>query len=146
MLSGVIEGMVALVIAGGGMAVLIGQLKENARTNKAAIEEIKLMVIKGQEDTKEIIKENMQEMKDALDDQKEDQASALAHEISHVKDTLSITINEIRDDIRRLETNQNETIRLREDLSLLKASVRSLHKRLDIEIPDSIRNHDRDED
>jgi predicted nucleic acid-binding Zn-ribbon protein len=146
MLSGVIEGMVALVIAGGGMAVLIGQLKENARTNKAAIEEIKLMVIKGQEDTKEIIKENMQEMKDTLDDQKEDQASALAHEISHVKDTLSITINEIRDDIRRLETNQNETIRLREDLSLLKASVRSLHKRLDIEIPDSIRNHDRDED
>lgn len=146
MLSGVIEGMVALVIAGGGMAVLIGQLKENARTNKAAIEEIKLMVIKGQEDTKEIIKENMQEMKDALNDQKEDQASALAHEISHVKDTLSITINEIRDDIRRLETNQNETIRLREDLSLLKASVRSLHKRLDIEIPDSIRNHDREED
>ena len=146
MLSGVIEGMVALVIAGGGMAVLIGQLKENARTNKAAIEEIKLMVIKGQEDTKEIIKENMQEMKDALNDQKEDQASALAHEISHVKDTLSITVNEIRDDIRRLETNQNETIRLREDLSLLKASVRSLHKRLDLEIPDSIRNHERDED
>ena len=146
MLSGVIEGMVALVIAGGGMAVLIGQLKENARTNKAAIEEIKLMVIKGQEDTKDIIKENMQEMKDALNDQKEDQALALAHEISHVKDTLSITINEIRDDIRRLETNQNETIRLREDLSLLKASVRSLHKRLDIEIPDSIRNHDREED
>ena len=146
MLSGVIEGMVALVIAGGGMAVLIGQLKENARTNKAAIEEIKLMVIKGQEDTKDIIKENMQEMKDALNDQKEDQALALAHEISHVRDTLSITINEIRDDIRRLETNQNETIRLREDLSLLKASVRSLHKRLDIEIPDSIRNHDREED
>ena len=142
MISGFIEGLCALVIAGGGMAVLIGQLKENAKTNKEAIEEIKDMVIKGQEDTKEIIKENMQEMKDALNDQKEDQALALAHEISHVKDTLSITINEIRDDIRRLEMNQNETIRLREDLSLLKQSVRALHHRLDLDVPENIKHHE----
>ena len=146
MISGFIEGLCALVIAGGGMAVLIGQLKENAKTNKEAIEEIKEMVVKGQEDMKDLIEKNLQDVKDMLDTQKATQDDALAREIGHIKETLDFNIREIRDDIRRLEQNQNENIRLREDLSLLKASVRSLHKRLDLEIPDSIRNHDHDED
>ena len=142
MVGSLIEGAAAVLIALVGAATIFGQLRENAKANKEAIAEIKEMVEKSQEETRELIRENMQDMKNALDDQKEDQASALAHEISHVKDTLSITINEIRDDIRRLEMNQNETMRLREDLSVLKASVRSLHKRLDVEIPEGIRSRD----
>ena len=142
MVGSLIEGAAAVLIALVGAATIFGQLRENAKVNKEAIAEIKEMVEKSQEETRELIRENMQDMKNALDDQKEDQASALAHEISHVKDTLSITINEIRDDIRRLEMNQNETMRLREDLSVLKASVRSLHKRLDVEIPEGIRSRD----
>ena len=65
-------------------------------------------------------------------------------EIGHIKETLDFNIREIREDIRRLESFQSENAKLREEMSLLKQSVRSLHKRLDIEIPDSIRNHDED--
>lgn len=142
MVGSLVEGAVAVLIALVGAATIFGQLRENAKANKEAIAEIKEMVEKGQEDTKSLIKENMQEMKDALNDQKEDQALALTHEISHVKDTLAITINEIRDDIRRLEMNQNENAKLREDVILLRQSVKSLHKRLDMEIPEGIRNRD----
>ena len=142
MISGFIEGLCALVIAGGGMAVLIGQLKENAKTNKEAIEEIKDMVIKGQEDMKDLIEKNLQDVKDMLDTQKATQDDALAREIGHIKETLDFNIREIRDDIRRLESSQNENAKLREELSLLKQSVRAIHHRLDIEIPDHIKGHD----
>lgn len=142
MVGGLIEGGATVLIALVGGAVIFGQIRENARANKEAIAEIKDMVEKGQEETRDLIRENMQDMKKALNDQKEDQALALTHEISHVKDTLSITINEIRDDIRRLENNQNENAKLKEELIILRQSVKSLHKRLDIEVPEGMRNRD----
>ena len=100
------------------------------------------MVIKGQEDMQDLIEKNLQDVKDMLNTQKANQDDALAREIGHIKETLDLNIREIRDDIRRLESSQNENAKLREELSLIKQSVRSLHKRLDIEIPDSIRSHD----
>ena len=142
MVGGLIEGGAAVLIALVGAAVIFGQIRENARANKEAIAEIKDMVERSQEETRNLIRENMQDMKNALNDQKEDQALALTHEIGHVKDTLAITINEIRDDIRRLEMNQNENAKLKEELIILRQSVKSLHKRLDIEIPESIKSHD----
>ena len=145
MVGSLIEGAAAVLIALVGAATIFGQLRENAKVNKEAIAEIKEMVERSQEETRDLIRENMQDMKNALDDQKEDQALALAHEISHVKDTLSITINEIRDDIRRLEMNQNENTKLKEELIILRQSVKSLHKRLDIEVPEGIRNRDYDD-
>ena len=145
MVGSLIEGAVAVLIALVGAATIFGQLRENAKVNKEAIAEIKEMVERSQEETRDLIRENMQDMKNALDNQKEDQALALAHEISHVKDTLSITINEIRDDIRRLEMNQNENTKLKEELIILRQSVKSLHKRLDIEVPEGIRNRDYDD-
>ena len=145
MTGGIIEGAAGILVAVFGAIFIFGQVRENAKRNETDIKAIKEMIKESQEETKELLRQNMQDVKAMLDEQKEVQNSALSREILHVKDTLNLTINEIRDDIRRLETNQNETIRLREDLSLLKASVRSLHKRLDIEIPDSIRNHDHEE-
>ena len=77
-----------------------------------------------------------------LDAQKDDQNAAMSKEIAHVRENLTLTISEIRDDIRRLELSQNENAKLREELILLRSSVKSLHKRLDVEIPDSIKGYE----
>lgn len=141
-ISGMLEGGIALFIAIVAAAVVVGQMKESARTNKEAIEEIKKLFEKSQEENKELLRQNMQDVKAMLDEQKDDQNEALSREILHVKDTLNLTINEIRDDIRRLEMNQNENAKLREEVILLRSSVKSLHKRLDVEIPDSIKGYE----
>lgn len=143
-MSGMLEGLVALLIAIITAAVIFGQLRENTKANKDAIAEIKETVEKSQEVMKELIEKNLQDVKDMIDTQKENQDDALKREVGHIKETLDFNIREIRDDIRRLESFQSENAKLREEISLLKQSVRSLHKRLDIEIPDSIRNHDED--
>jgi predicted nucleic acid-binding Zn-ribbon protein len=143
-MSGMLEGLVALLIAIVTAAVIFGQLRENTKANKDAIAEIKETVEKSQEVMKELIEKNLQDVKDMIDTQKENQDDALKREVGHIKETLDFNIREIRDDIRRLESFQSENAKLREEISLLKQSVRSLHKRLDIEIPDSIRNHDED--
>jgi uncharacterized protein HemX len=143
-MSGMLEGLVALLIAIITAAVIFGQLRENTKANKDAIAEIKETVEKSQEVMKELIEKNLQDVKDMIDTQKENQDDALKREVGHIKETLDFNIREIRDDIRRLESSQSENAKLREEISLLKQSVRSLHKRLDIEIPDSIRNHDED--
>ena len=143
-MSGLLEGLVALLIAIVTAAVVFGQLRENTKSNKDAIEEIKEMVEKSQEAMQELVEKNMQDVKDMIATQKENQDDALKREINHIKETLDFNIREIRDDIRRLESSQNENARLREEISLLKQSVRSLHKRLDLEIPESMRNHDDD--
>lgn len=143
-MSGMLEGLVALLIAIVTAAVIFGQLRENTKANKDAIAEIKETVEKSQEVMKELIEKNLQDVKDMIDTQKENQDDALKREVGHIKETLDFNIREIRDDIRRLESFQSENAKLREEMSLLKQSVRSLHKRLDIEIPDSIRNHDED--
>ena len=143
-MNGMLEGLVALLIAIITAAVIFGQLRENTKANKDAIAEIKETVEKSQEAMKELIEKNLQDVKDMIDTQKENQDDALKREVGHIKETLDFNIREIRDDIRRLESFQSENAKLREEISLLKQSVRSLHKRLDIEIPDSIRNHDED--
>ena len=141
-MSGMLEGGIALFIAIVAAAVVVGQMKESAKANKDAIEEIKKMFEKSQEENKELLRQNMQDVKDMLDAQKDDQNAAMSKEIAHVRENLTLTISEIRDDIRRLELSQNENAKLREELILLRSSVKSLHKRLDVEIPDSIKGYE----
>ena len=142
MTGGIIEGAAGILVAIFGAIFIFGQVRENAKRNETDINAIKEMIKESQEETKELLRQNMQDVKDMLDEQKEVQNSALSREILHVKDTLNLTINEIRDDIRRLEMNQNENAKLREEVILLRSSVKSLHKRLDVEIPDGIRGYE----
>ena len=137
-----IEGLVALVIACIGAAVVVGQMKESAKANKEAIKDIKDAVKEYQEAVQSLIEKNMQDVKDMLDAQKENQDDALSREIGHIKETLTMNISEIRDDIRRLENSQTENAKLREEVILLRSAVKSLHKRLDMEVPEMLKGYE----
>ena len=142
MLASILEASVALAIAVGSAIYAVGGVNANNKRNEKAIEELKSSMIQCQGDMKEIMVQNMQDVKDMLEDNKENARSSLVAEISHIRETLDLNIREIRDDIRRLEQSQNENARMREELSLLKQSVRAIHHRLDLEIPDHIKGHD----
>ena len=153
MIGGIIEGACAIIIALVGGSILIGQMKENAKRNKDDIDAIKETMVQGQvemreliasyqEDMKATIEKYQEDMKDMLDEEKDNSRESLSREVSHIRETLAMNINEIRDDIRRLEQNQNENARLREDIVLLKSAVKSLHNRLDIDPPILLKNDD----
>lgn len=110
------------VIAGG--IFLVGRMDSTTKSNKEAIESLA-----------SLIKQNMQDTKDLLELNKEQQRESLSREISHLKDLLNINNNEIRADIQRLDASQRESNRIRERLAVAESSVKSLHKRLDIEPP-----------
>ena len=133
--SGVLEGGVALLIAITGAAVLVGQIKENAKRNQEDIEVIKTMMHEYQEDMKHMITKNMSDVKQLIELNKENQRDTLNREISHIKDMIAMTSSETREDIQRLEAAQKESNKIKERLALAEASLRSLHKRLDIEPP-----------
>ena len=138
MISGVIEGGATLIVAFIGAIFIFGQMKNNAERNAADIEAIKNMMQAYQKDIKGMIEKNLQDVKALIDANKENQREALNREISHIKDLLSVSSTETREDIKRLEIAQKESNRVKERLALTEASLRSLHKRLDIEPPISL--------
>ena len=142
MIASILEASVALAIAVGSAIYAVGGVNANNKRNEKAIEELKQAMLQCQGDMKDIMVQNMQDVKDMLEENKENARNSLFTEVQHIKETLSLTINEIRDDIRRLEQSQNENARMREELSLLKQSVRAIHHRLDLEIPDHIKSHE----
>lgn len=142
MITSIIEAGVALAVAVGSAIYAVGGVNANNKRNEKAIEEMKESMLKCQSDMKEIMIQNIQDVKEMLENNKENARNSLITEIQHIKETWTLSINEIREDIRRLEMNQSETIRLREDLSLLKQSVRALHHRLDLDVPDHIKTHE----
>lgn len=142
MITSIIEAGVALAVAVGSAIYAVGGVNANNKRNEKAIEDMKQSMLKCQSDMKEIMLQNIQDVKEMLEDNKENARNSLITEIQHIKETWTLSINEIREDIRRLEMNQSETIRLREDLSLLKQSVRALHHRLDLDVPDHIKTHE----
>ena len=140
---GIIEGGATLIVALIGGIFIFGQMKSNAERNAADIEVIKNMMYEFQKDMKDMITKNMSDMKELLDTNKENQRDALNREISHIKDMIAMTSNETREDIKRLEMRQDQANHLREKYAILAQSVKSLHKRLDIEPPISL--HDDNE-
>ena len=78
---------------------------------------------------------NMSDMKSLIDASKDHQRDSLNREISHIKDLIAITSNETREDIKRLEARQAESNRVKERLAIAENSLKSLHKRLDVEPP-----------
>ena len=137
---GVLEGGATLIVAIIGGIFIFGQMKSNAERNAADIEVIKNMMHEFQRDMKDMITKNMSDMKELLDTNKENQRDALNREISHIKDMIAMTSNETREDIKRLEMRQDQANHLREKYAILAQSVKSLHKRLDIEPPPLLEN------
>lgn len=130
-----IEGGVAFLVALAGAIFLFGQIKENAKRNEEDIKTIKDMVEKYQIATHSLLEKSMADMKELLEANKEHQKETMNVEILHLRDLISMTNNEVREDIKRIEIRQEEVTHFRERLALLTASVKSLHKRLDIEVP-----------
>ena len=132
---GIIEGGATLIVAIFGGIFLFGQLKSNAERNAADIEAIKVMMHEFQEDMKDLISRNLKDVKDLMDANKINQRESLEREISHIKDLLNVNSTETREDIKRLESAQRESNKIKERLALAESSLRSLHRRLDIEPP-----------
>ena len=132
---GIIEGGATLIVAIIGGIFIFGQMKSNAERNAADIEGIMTMMHEYQKDMKEMITKNMSDMRELLDANKEHQKESLEREIAHIKDMIAMTSNETREDIKRLEMRQDQANHLREKYAVLAQSVKSLHKRLDIEPP-----------
>ena len=132
---GIVEGGAALAVALFGAIFIFGQLKSNAERNAADIDAIKTMMHEYQEDMKALIEKNLADVKTLIDANKENQRDALNREILHIKDMITITSNETREDIKRLEARQDQANHLREKYAILAQSVKSLHHRLDIEPP-----------
>ena len=133
MISGVIEGGIALLLGIIGGVFIIGQINANAKRNADDIGTIKGMIKDYQENMKAMIEKNMQDTRVLLDTNKEHQREALEREISHIKDLINISSSETREDIKRLEQRQAESNRIKERIALAEASLKSLHKRMDIE-------------
>lgn len=135
MVTGALEALVALILAICGAIFIFGQIKENAKRNEEDIQAIKVMVEKYQKAIHDLLEKSMADMKELLDANKEHQKETMNVEILHLRDLISMTNNEVREDIKRIEIRQEDVTRFRERLALLTASVKSLHKRLDIEVP-----------
>lgn len=135
MISGVIEGGIALAIAIVTAVFIFGQIKENARKNEKDISDIKDMISDYQKNMQELLEKSMDDMKELLNTNRINQKEALEREIHHVQSLISLTTQEVHEDIRRIEAKLEEVNKVREKIALLSQSVRSLHKRLDIEVP-----------
>ena len=142
MVSGVVEGGMAILIALIGAAVIFGQVRENAKRNEDDINSIKTMMKEFQDSMMDLLSNNMSDMKALLDTQKEHQKEALEREITHLKDLIAISSNETRADIQRLQQEQKESNNLKTKLAILTQSVKSLHHRLDLDPPATIDDED----
>lgn len=135
MISGLIEGGAAILLAIFGCTFLFGQLKNNAERNARDIEAIKEMIKEYQEDTQDMIAKNMGDVKSLIDENKIHQSDSLSREVSHLRDLINMSNAETRAAIQRLEVEQKESNVLKMKFAVLAQSVKSLHKRLDIELP-----------
>lgn len=132
---GIIEGGAALAVALFGAIFIFGQLKSNSERNAEDIGAIKTMMHEFQEDMRQLISKNLADVKQLIELNKENQRDTLNREITHIKDIIAMTSSETREDIQRLEAAQKESNKIKERLALAESSLRSLHRRLDIEPP-----------
>lgn len=146
MFSGALEALVAVVLAICGAIFIFGQIKENAKRNEEDIDSIRKMIHGYQESMLALLKENMEEMKQLLDREKNNSREAWQNEIAHLRELVNINASETRADIQRLENSQKESNRIRERIAIAENSLKSLHKRLDIEPPITLRDIENRED
>lgn len=128
----IVTGLEILGMVAGG-AYLVSRIETTTKANKEAIEATAKANQKAIEQLAELIKQNMKDTKDMIQLSKDYQREILSQEISHIKDLIAMTSNETREDIKRLEKKSEETNRVKERLFRAEASLKSVHKRLDIE-------------
>lgn len=117
----------------GGAVYLVSKVEANTKANKEALEVATRINQDAIAQLANQIGKNMEGMKELLQINKEQQRDVLNREISHIKDLISISNTEMREDIKRLEQEQKKSNEARDRLALIAASVRSLHKRLDLD-------------
>lgn len=142
MIGGLIEGGVALLVVVFGGIFIFGQVKNNAERNAADIKAIKTMMKEYQEDIKGMISSNIKDMEQMLKMQRDHARENLEREVNHLRDLVNMSSTETREDIRRLEAAQRESNKIKERLALAEASLRSVHKRLDIEVPVALKREE----
>lgn len=135
MMGGLIEGGVALLVVVFGGIFIFGQVKANAERNAADIKAIKTMMKEYQEDIKGMISSNIKDMEQMLKMQRDHARENLEREVNHLRDLVNMSSAETREDIRRLEAAQKESNNIKMKVAILAQSVKSLHRRLDIEPP-----------
>ena len=140
--SGALEVLVTLALAIVGGGVIFGQIKENAKRNEEDINAIKKMLHEYQESMLTLLTKNMEDMKQLLDREKNNSREAWQNEISHLRELVNINATETRADIQRLESSQRESNHIRERIAIAENSLKSLHKRLDIEPPVNLKSED----
>ena len=128
----IVTGLEILGMVAGG-AYLVSRIETTTKANKEAIEATAKANQKAIEQLAELIKQNMKDTKDMIQLSKDYQREILSQEIAHIKDLIAMTSNETREDIKRLEKKSEETNRVKERLFRAEASLKSVHKRLDIE-------------
>ena len=129
-----LTGIEILGVIGGGI-FLVGKIDATTKANQEALEASTKVNQQAIAQLADLFKQNMQDMKDLLQLNKEQQRDALNREISHIKDLISISNTEMREDIKRLETAQLASNKIKERLAIAESSLKSLHHRLDIEPP-----------
>ena len=134
-MTGLIEGGIALLIALAGALVLFGQIRENAKRNEEDIQVIKSMMHEYQENMLSLLTKSIEDMKQLLDREKNNSREAWQNEITHLRELVSINANETRADIQRLQAEQEKSNNIKMKVALLASSVKSLHRRLDVEPP-----------
>lgn len=130
----IVTGLEILGMVCGGVYI-VGRLEANAKANKEAIESSVKINQQAITQLAELFNRNMKDMKDLLQLNKEQQRDALNREISHIKDLISISNNEMREDIKRLESAQRESNMVKDRLCRVESSLKAVHKRMDIESP-----------
>lgn len=117
------------VIVGG--AFLVARIESTTKSNREAIESLA-----------NLIRQNMQDTKDLLAMNKEQQRESLRTEIAHIKDLMRINNEETRSDLKRLEESQRASNLIKERLAIAENSLKSLHHRLDVEPPITLKGED----
>lgn len=130
----IVTGLEILGMVCGGVYI-VGRLEANAKANKEAIESSVRVNQQAITQLAELFNRNMKDMKDLLQLNKEQQRDALNREISHIKDLISISNTEMREDIKMLREEQQKSNRIKERLAIAESSLKSLHHRLDIDPP-----------
>ena len=121
------------VIAGG--IFIVGKIEANTKANQEALHTATQTNQQAIAQLANLFNKNMEDMKGLIQLHREQQSDALNREISHIKDLISISNTEMREDIKRLQEAQNRANHLQERIALINASVKSLHKRLDLDPP-----------
>lgn len=130
----IVTGLEILGMVCGGVYI-VGRLEANAKANKEAIESSVKINQQAITQLADLFNRNMKDMKDLLQLNKEQQRDALNREISHIKDLISISNTEMREDIKMLREEQQKSNRIKERLAIAESSLKSLHHRLDIDPP-----------